>query len=136
VPRSTGNQPLSVVNGAALQPQLWLSGALLLSGESEYFLNPSLSPEGKRFVFTRMPTGNQTHAFSSIWLGQVDGAVVRPLIAGASSPVWSPDGSRLAFEHEGDVWVEDLGSASGSWSVATNYQMPTTQVESLTPPAV
>ena len=134
LPGSPGNKQIYVTNGEALQPQLWLAGALLLSGESEYFLTPSLSPGAQRFVFTRTPTGNETDAFSTIWLGEVGGEL-KPFIAGATSPVWSADGTRLAFEHAGDVYIGNW-NVPGGWPEPTNRPAPPAHVESLTPPAV
>ncbi len=101
----SGNTPTSkifVVNDASLQPELWLSALdgrnarLLLKGDREYFSAPIISPEspsvperrdGKRFVFTRTPTGNETQSFSAIWIGDDDGAKVLLVIAESSSAV-------------------------------------------------
>jgi len=114
-------QRVFVVNGDALQPELWLADAdganarLLLKGEGEYFFTPTLSPDGARFAFTRTPSGSETHAFSSVWLGDMTSGAVKPLLAEASSPIWSADGEQLAFEHRGDVWIGSWKLEVGSW---------------------
>ncbi len=138
----TSAKKVFVVNGETLQPELWLADAnagnarLLLTGESEYFFAPALSPDGARFVFTRAPSGSETHAFSSIWLGDVASGDVKHLITEASSPVWSPDGNELAFEHRGDTYIGDWRLAIRDWndSVASR-QSPVASPQSLTPPA-
>jgi dipeptidyl aminopeptidase/acylaminoacyl peptidase len=61
----------------------------------------AFSPDGSRFVFALHSTVADTGPFvpSSLWMVEGDGAPVQ-LSGGAWSdrtPVWSPDGSRLAF---------------------------------------
>lgn len=131
-----------VVNDGTLQPELWLanpdgrSARLLLKGDGEYFGSPIISPDGRRFAFTRTPSGSETHGFSAIWVGEVNDGAVRQRIIEASSPVWSPDGGQLAFEHRGDVYVSDWRLEIRNWQSEVETNVPTFNApNALTPPA-
>lgn len=67
----------------------------------ESLSNPSISPDGRRIVFTRSwidKINDQTR--SNIWIIEADGSRLRQLTSGDwkdTSPVWSPDARKLAF---------------------------------------
>ncbi|MDY0231462.1 MAG: DPP IV N-terminal domain-containing protein, partial [Candidatus Saccharicenans sp.] len=69
--------------------------------EFESLRNPAISPDGKSIVFTRNwidKVNDLTR--SNIWMVETDGSRLRQLTSGNwrdSSPVWSPDGKKLAF---------------------------------------
>jgi stage II sporulation SpoD-like protein/WD40 repeat protein len=140
---STPSTRIFIVDDGSLQPELWLSAPdgsnarMLLKGDSEFFGAPVLSPDGTRFAFTRMPSGSETHAFNEIWVSTMNGANLSLLIAEASSPVWSPDGNEIAFEHRGDMYVSNSNLVIGNWPPPiTNPQLPmTNQPSAITPPA-
>ena len=84
-------------------------------GDPAPHFNPRISPEGSRIAFDVYDTGTQT---TQIWVGDVSRGVQTRLTTGAfsnSSPVWSPDGSRIAFQsdrrHQADAFVR---AADGS----------------------
>ena len=107
-----------VVADADLCPALWVADVsgerppvLLAQGHLETFSSPSWSPDGRELAFSRTPIGAETISESDVWLADVEGAILRPLLRNRSeesSPIWSPDGRFLAFHRAGDVWLMDL----------------------------
>ncbi len=74
--------------------------------EMESVGNPEISPDGRQIIFTRTWVDKMKDQYrSNLWITDVDGARVRELTSGArndSSPVWAPDGKRIAFLSDRD----------------------------------
>jgi dipeptidyl aminopeptidase/acylaminoacyl peptidase len=86
-------------------------------GEPAVQLGSRISPDGSRVAVGVYDPGTQT---TQIWVGEVARGVRTRLTSGPASntgPVWSPDGSRIAFQsdrkHQADVYIR---SADGSGS--------------------
>ncbi|SIN73442.1 S9 family peptidase [Algoriphagus halophilus] len=65
--------------------------------------NFTLSPDGKKLAFTKSWEGK-----SQIWVLPMDGGESQVLTDekdGASSPVWSPDGSKILFSFSVPLWA-------------------------------
>ena len=61
-----------------------------------------ISPDGARIIYTRRYVNKQLDRFeSALWIMNADGSENRFLTKG-SSPIWSPDGTRIAFLNEGE----------------------------------
>jgi Tol biopolymer transport system component len=77
----------------------------------------SYSPTGTTIVYLARPglDGGDFGA-RSIWLSDADGSDPRRLVEGTniSWPRWSPDGTRIAYEDDGGVYVVDVGTGEAS----------------------
>jgi hypothetical protein len=87
---------------------------------------PAWSPDGERiaFFFSHQSVGvkgfDRLDVPSDLYLMRPDGSGAEPLLTdvwGPASPVWSPDGDRLAFsgeteDGEGRTWVVDVASGA------------------------
>ena len=57
-----------------------------------------ISPDGRQVAYVRLTGDIMTdRAQPSIWLVEVASGRQQPLVAGGSSPRWSPDGGRIAY---------------------------------------
>src|SRR5687767_11522423 len=63
----------------------------------EQVSDPQISPDGKVIVYTRGWVDKINDRWeSAIWVMSADGSRNRFLVKG-SSPIWSPDGTRIAY---------------------------------------
>ena len=80
-------------SGDRLRPANWF--------DMEFVSSPRVSPDGERIVYLRRFNDIMTdRGYSNLWIVDADGSLHRPLTTGKfsdSSPVWSHDGTRIAF---------------------------------------
>jgi dipeptidyl aminopeptidase/acylaminoacyl peptidase/CubicO group peptidase (beta-lactamase class C family) len=72
---------------------------------------PALSPDGSRVVYVlRTSDRDEDRNVDQLWTVPVSGGTPRRLTGGTSdtSPVWSPDGSRIAFLRDGQAHLLPL----------------------------
>jgi serine/threonine protein kinase len=92
----TGNFQIWIINSDG-------SGQRQLTGIATGACQPSWSPDGKYLAFISPCTGKKDiYSGSRIYISDADGKNLQPLSvplssAGDFSPVWSPDGDRIAF---------------------------------------
>ena len=81
--------------------------------DMESVSSPAISPDGSQIVFSRGWIDKlKDQGRSNIWIVDAAGTRLRELTRGSwrdSAPVWSPDGTRIAFqrrkEQNLDIWV-------------------------------
>lgn len=95
----------------------------------EYAANPVIMPDGERVLYERrsMDVMNDTLR-RNLWMVSLDGSQHLPLLSDSNnhySPVFSPDGSKLAYlsSKEGKVQIYLRDLASGSTAKVTDVQM-------------
>jgi len=85
--------------------------------EMESIRGPQISPDGKHIIFSRGFVDKvNDRSGSNLWIVDVEGKRIRELTHGNwsdSSPVWSPDGTRIAFISDRDgtrqihvMWID------------------------------
>jgi len=90
--------------------------------------SPAIAPDGSQIVFTRTWIDKvRDQARSNIWIVGADGSRLRELTRGSwrdTAPVWSPDGSRIAFlsDRDGTTQIHVLFVSTGELAQLTHVE--------------
>ncbi len=84
------------------------SGRHVVAGGDNIQNNPSWTADGARIVFRDFSQGTGLSTVAADGTGRV------PLIADASQPDVSPDGTRIAFVRSGEVWTAGIDGAGAT----------------------
>ena len=89
--------------------------------------SPQISPDGKSVVYERRFVDAMKDRWNTeLWLVGADGSRNRFLTEGGS-PRWSPDGTRVAFLRDGQIFVRWM-DAEGAESQVTRLDSPPSQL--------
>ncbi|MGH7961762.1 MAG: SpoIID/LytB domain-containing protein, partial [Candidatus Binatia bacterium] len=97
-----------VVAVEGVTQRLQLGNRTLFTTDEEILGRPTLSPDGTWLAVARYPRGNVVAALGELWRFDLSGETWTRLTENGveeGSPVISPDGWRIAFVREGDVWI-------------------------------
>jgi Tol biopolymer transport system component len=103
------------------------SGFSVLIRHMDNFVVPSFSPDGTKIVFDNDPT--DTASLHGLFIANSDGSTVTGLtdpnaIGDASKPVFSPDGSKIAFVDRG-YGSPDGNYGTNVWTINADGSDPT-----------
>lgn len=97
--------------------------------EFQWASDPQVAPDGRQVAYVRNRGDRMKDAYTGdLWLVSADGREHRPLVARATMPRWSPDGTRLLYVAPGDggtqVFVRWLDTGAAT-QVTRVLQKPT-----------
>jgi len=73
----------------------------------QWAADPQVSPDGRLVAYVRHRGDLMKDAYSGdLWIVSTDGREHRPVVSRASSPRWSPDGTRLLYVAAGDSGMQ------------------------------
>ena len=89
--------------------------------------DPQVSPKGDLVAYTITDINKEANrGVAQIYVVPIGGGAPRQLThetQASSSPRWSPDGSKIAFVHDDQIWTMDAGGGAGNPSNERPRQM-------------
>ena len=92
-----------------------LEQGLIRSNTTELF-DPAWAPDGQRLAFWGQVPPFFTPGIATMRIDQSD---LRLVIPGGREPSYSPDGTRLAYERDGDIYVADAADGASVHTLTT-----------------
>ena len=96
----------------------------------ETVATPRISPDGNSVVYARSTVDRLKDSWeSALWVMNIGGSNQRFLVKG-SDPIWSPDGSRIAYVAPGEpggaqIWVRTMDAEGATTQITRLSQVPT-----------
>jgi Tol biopolymer transport system component len=89
-----------------------LKGRLLKTISSNWSVDPSWSPNGKKIAFASYGPKHSYPEKLTLWLSSADGTDLHKIAEpgqpyGDQCPSWSPDGSHITWTHGQRLWISD-----------------------------
>lgn len=117
--------------------RLLLDGALLWESEEEILGRPDLTPDGSWLVVARYPRGSDTAPLGELWRYDTATSVWTQLTSNGAeeaSPLIAPDGARVGFLRDGDIWTVAATGTTTESTVASAPELAPLAVQGLRPP--
>lgn len=91
-----------------------------ITNGSDFDSNPTISPDNSKIAFSRLSISTFK---SALYIANIDGSNVQKITPDGNSrnPNWHPDGDRLIYERDGDVYEYDLDTGQETVLVNTAH---------------
>ena len=105
------------------------SGRVNLTNDPARDQDPAWSPDGTKIAFA----SGRDEVKMDIWVADADGSDPRNLTPltdttesgeAGTEPAWSPDGTKIAYSYQGDVWVMRASSGGGKRNLTHDPALP------------
>lgn len=109
------------------------SGQTQLTSNSVPDSDPAFSPNGRRIIFLSRRGADTSPGIDNIWVMNANGTGQTRLTSGhpVSQPTYSPDGTKIAFVRDGQLWVVNSDGTNPVQYTSDNTGTPDTSVKAV-----